>query len=149
LPVLDHEPANIDSRASWLQHGSHAFSRPERRPVKQIRRLNPKSTFVKSPSHLMDLDPDFPLNVQAAIPTPSPAASDSDLRPCHICHSAPKRRKDLENYLQCQKCEHRACYICARECSRGCRKQLCSKCCVEVGEEGDTWCLECYGKTGS
>jgi hypothetical protein len=104
----------------------------ERRPMKQLKRLSPKATLVKSTSHLMDID------------THSHAVS--DLRPCHACKLAPKRRKDLENYLDCRRCEGRTCYICARQCVGGCRKAICKKCIVEVGQEGEAWCLDCYSR---
>jgi hypothetical protein len=93
----------------------------------------------------MDMDYDSPPKPANSAP-PHPVTQ-SDLRACHVCHSAPKRKRDLENYLECQSCTERACYICARECSGGCQKQLCSKCCVEVGQEGDTYCLGCYQRT--
>lgn len=109
----------------------------ERRPVKQVKRLTPKATLVKSTSHLMELETE---------PTPNRSNAVSDLRPCHACKSAPKRNKDLENYLDCRRCEGRTCYICARQCYGGCRKAVCKKCIVEVGEDGDPWCLDCYAR---
>lgn len=114
-----------------------------RRPVKQMRRLNPKVSLSKMPSHLMDIEPDFAPN------SPHPAKEHthvgSDLRPCHACKTAPKRKRELENFMDCKRCDGRTCYICARECL-GCRKATCKKCIVEVGEEGDPWCLECYSQ---
>ncbi|KAI4921366.1 hypothetical protein J4E85_008711 [Alternaria conjuncta] len=111
----------------------------ERRPVKQLKRLSPKASLVKSTSHLMDVDLDAPSPCQT-----QPHAV-SDLRSCHACNKAPKRRKDLENYLDCTRCEGRTCFICARQCV-GCSKATCKKCIVEVGEEGDAWCLDCYSR---
>ncbi|KAF2831546.1 hypothetical protein CC86DRAFT_342459 [Ophiobolus disseminans] len=120
---------------------SPLFSALERRPVKQIKRLSPKASLIKSTSHLMDVDLDL---------TPPKPETHShaviDLRSCHACKSAPKRRKDLENYLDCRRCEGRTCYICARQCFGGCGKAVCKKCIVEVGEEGDPWCLDCYAR---
>lgn len=117
------------------------------RPTKQFKRTcstnKPPTPLRKLPSHLMDTDYDCP-RTNTVTPAPSPPISASDLRACHICHSAPKRKSDLENYLECQVCAERACYICARECYGGCKKQVCSKCCVQVGENWDTYCLECY-----
>ena len=110
----------------------------ERRPVKQMKRTNPK--LAKTSSHLMDIEVDIPSSppVQRAhIPT------SSDLRSCHACGTAPKRKRELENYMDCLKCEQRTCYICARQCS-GCQKDACKDCVVEVGEEGEPWCLTCY-----
>ncbi|KAF1941601.1 hypothetical protein EJ02DRAFT_454987 [Clathrospora elynae] len=112
----------------------------ERRPVKQVKRLSPKASLVKSASHLMDIDLDLPPKSD----TQPPAVS--DLRPCHACKLAPKRKKDLENYLDCRRCEGRTCYICARQCVGGCGKAICKKCIVEVGQEGEAWCLDCYSR---
>ncbi|KAH9873961.1 hypothetical protein IAQ61_004588 [Plenodomus lingam] len=115
-------------------------STAERRPVKQLKRINPKATaLVKSTSQLMDIE---------IAPQGSNAQSHaaSDLRPCHACRSAPKRKRDLENYLDCNRCDERTCYICARQCVGGCGKAICKKCIVEVGKEADSWCLDCYAR---
>ncbi|KAF2035740.1 hypothetical protein EK21DRAFT_53670 [Setomelanomma holmii] len=119
------------------------YASAERRPVKQMKRHNPKATLVKSTSHLMDFEHDLPPSI-TKVDTHSHTAN--DLRPCHACKSAPKRRRDLENYLDCRRCEGRTCYICARQCFGGCGKAVCKKCIVEVGEEGDPWCLDCYAR---
>jgi hypothetical protein len=116
----------------------------ERRPLKMPKRLSPKAGLVKTPSHLMDMDLDLPSpcqrnDVQRHIPPVS------DLRSCHACNKAPKRKTELENYLDCRRCEGRTCFICARQCA-GCSKAICKKCIVEVGEEGDAWCLDCYSR---
>ncbi|KAF1969185.1 hypothetical protein BU23DRAFT_539982 [Bimuria novae-zelandiae CBS 107.79] len=129
------------SRSSPTSEGfirSSTSSNLERRPVKQMKRSNPR--LVKAPSHLMDIEVDMPSSppVQKAVTQPS-----SDLRSCHACGSAPKRKRDLENYLDCRRCEERTCYICARKCS-GCQREICKECIVEIGKEGDPWCLECY-----
>lgn len=115
----------------------------EHRPVKQMKRLSPKLALVKSTSHLMDTDtstspPARPTDVQV-----QPYAT-TDLRACHACKSAPKRRKDLENYMDCKRCDERTCYICARQCLGGCGKKICKECIAEVGQEGDSWCLDCF-----
>jgi hypothetical protein len=125
------------SRMYPVSAAASACITSESRPTKQMRRTNPKIALVKSASHLMDTESD---------PAPSSNTnSNSDLRPCHACMTAPKRRRDLENYMDCKRCVERACYICARECV-GCEKAICKKCIVEVGEEGDSWCLDCYSK---
>jgi len=130
-PVTERSP----SRMYPVSMAASNYAASERRPAKQLRRLNSKIALVKSTSHLMDIEPD---------PAPSSDTnSTSDLRPCHSCKTAPKRKRDLENYMECKRCVERACYICARECM-GCQKAICKKCIVEVGEEGDPWCLECY-----
>ncbi|EOA88868.1 uncharacterized protein SETTUDRAFT_106128 [Exserohilum turcica Et28A] len=111
----------------------------DRRPVKQLKRLSPpKAALVKSTSHLMDVDIDAP-------PVCDSRAV-SDLRSCHACNKAPKRKKDLENYLDCTRCQGRTCFICARQCV-ACDKATCKKCIVEVGEDGDAWCLDCYSRS--
>lgn len=108
----------------------------ERRSVKQLKRSIPR--LMKAPSHLMDVEPE-PTPVQR----PDTHHPQSDLRSCHACGTAPKRKRDLENYLDCRKCERRTCYICARRCS-GCQRDVCRECVVEVGDEGEPWCLSCY-----
>lgn len=133
-----HGARHTNARAS---RSSPTHTHPGSRPLKQIKRTSPIISLRKLPSHLMDTD----IDISPVVPNlPPPAAAANDLRACHVCHSAPKRKRDLENYLECQSCTERACYICARGCSGGCKKQLCSKCCVEVGEQGDTYCFECY-----
>jgi hypothetical protein len=134
------------SASSFETNRNHAypmFSTSERRPVKQMKRLSPKASLAKSTSHLMDIDLDLPPTVPKADTHSHPV---TDLRSCHACKSAPKRRKDLENYLDCRRCDGRTCYICARQCFGGCGKAVCKKCIVEVGEEGDPWCLDCYAR---
>lgn len=115
----------------------------DRRPVKQMKRLSPKSTLTKSTSHLMDLEPELSRYDHDAR---AHSHSVTNLRPCHACNSAPRRKKDLENYLDCLRCDGRTCYICARQCFGGCGKAVCKKCIVEVGEDGDPWCLDCYAR---
>jgi hypothetical protein len=117
------------------------YTPTDRRPQKQMKRISPKVALIKSTSHLMDFETD-PGLAKAV----SHAHSPVDLRSCHACNSAPKRRKDLENYLDCRRCVGRTCYICARQCFGGCGKAVCKKCIVEVGEEGDPWCLDCYAR---
>ena len=134
------ERSNV-SYALLLSTPSNVVS--ERRPVKQPRRLSPKATLVKSTSHLMDIEFDLPATSQQAN---TPIQAVSDLRSCHACKLAPKRKKDLVNYLDCKRCDGRTCYICARQCVGGCGKAICKKCIVEVGQEGDSWCLDCYAK---
>jgi hypothetical protein len=135
IPGLDSNrnlPYSVYSTSPILPHS-------ERRPVKQMKRFSPKATLVKSTSHLMDIEPELPK-------ANTHAHTVNDLRPCHACKSAPKRRRDLENYLDCRRCDGRTCYICARQCFGGCGKAICKKCIVEVGEEGDPWCLDCYAR---
>ena len=128
---------NGTGRMYAVSAAASTYITSERRPTKQIRRTNPKIALVKSTSHLMDIEPS---------PTTSTNTThNSDLRPCHACKTAPKRKRDLENYMECRRCDERACYICARICV-ACDKAICKKCIVEVGEEGDSWCLDCYSR---
>lgn len=128
----------LDNSTSRMYPVSAAtYIASERRPAKQMRRINPKIALMKGTSHLMDVEPN---------PAPSlNTNSNSDLRPCHACKTAPKRKRDMENYMECKRCDERACYICARICV-GCEKAICKKCIVEVGEEGHSWCLDCYSE---
>ncbi|KAH7372363.1 hypothetical protein BKA66DRAFT_423131 [Pyrenochaeta sp. MPI-SDFR-AT-0127] len=115
----------------------------DRRPPKQLKRLGSRAMLIKSTSHLMDVESDLPSMCQQSHSTAHVA---TDLRPCHACNLAPKRNRDLVNYLDCRRCDGRTCYICARECVQGCGGAICKKCIVEVGQEGDSWCLDCYSK---
>jgi hypothetical protein len=128
---------------SYCDYPTSSMYTSERRPVKQMKRLSPKASLVKSTSHLMDIEPALPTSLSKPESHQHPV---TDLRPCHACKSAPRRRKDLENYLDCRRCDGRTCYICARQCFGGCGKAVCKKCIVEVGEEGDPWCLDCYAR---
>jgi hypothetical protein len=117
---------------------------PEARPHKHLKRTSPKAKppFVKSTSHLMDVETDGLTSNSSCSTHTLPSQA---LRPCHICHTAPKRKKDLENYHECKRCQETTCFICARQCAdNACREKICRKCCIEVGEEGDTLCLGCY-----
>lgn len=140
-----HNTSLCDASRTYPYSGcpSSAMYNSDRRPVKQVKRLSPKASLIKSTSHLMDIEPELPASLS------KPDAHQhvvTDLRPCHACKSAPKRRKDLENYLDCRRCDGRTCYICARQCFGGCGKAVCKKCIVEVGEEGTPWCLDCYAR---
>lgn len=143
--------ATHNSRVSRPQHTSssdrnsdHTYSphAMDPRPIKQIKRLSPKVALVKSTSYLMDIDTSTnPTNGRMNVEVQPHAVS--DLRACHACKSAPKRKKDLENYMDCNRCIGRTCYICARQCLGGCGKKVCKECTAEVGQEGDSWCLDC------
>lgn len=146
LKLQGHDSASFDGnneRTYPLSVAASTYLTSDRRPVKQMRRLNPKVSLVKTPSHLMDIEPDLPPS--SSHTEKRETRNDTDLRPCHACKTAPKRKRDLENYMECKRCDGRTCYICARECL-GCRKAICKKCIVEVGQEGDPWCLECYSR---
>lgn len=119
---------------------------PETRPQKQLRRTASKKhfTLIKSNLHLMEVEND---TSPASSSSSSNTSTALDLRACHICHTAPKRKKVLENYQECKRCTEHTCFICVRQCADGCREKICRKCCVEVGEEGDTLCLGCYARS--
>ncbi|KAF2869405.1 hypothetical protein BDV95DRAFT_498310 [Massariosphaeria phaeospora] len=142
-------PVSLDNNAPRPAASTTCFA-SERRPVKQLKRMNPKPSLPSRSSQLMDIDPGPPpLSPSAnanADATAVPTALPTDLRPCHACKSAPKRRRDLENYSDCKRCAERTCYICTRQCSGVCGKLICQTCIVEVGEEGDSWCLDCYAR---
>ena len=129
--------------ASTFDHNNErSYPAMEHRPMKQIKRSNPKLALIKSTSHPMDVD-------AGAVPSPHfkdgsvrPHAA-ADLRACHACKTAPKRKSDLENYMDCKRCVGRTCYICARQCLGGCGRKVCRECTAEVGQERDSWCLDC------
>lgn len=136
LRLYGQNPASHEPSMQRTYSRSPKIASLERRPVKQMKRV-----LVKTSSHLMDIEPDPVLR-------PSPVQrvdshTKSDLSPCHICSTAPKRKRDLEGYMDCQRCTEKTCYICARQCLR-CEKAICKECIVEIGQEGEPWCLECY-----
>ncbi|KAF2437315.1 hypothetical protein P171DRAFT_373537 [Karstenula rhodostoma CBS 690.94] len=136
IRLYGHNPASHEASLQRMSARSPRFPSSERRPVKHMKRL-----LVKTPSHLMDTEPDF-------VPRSPPVQkvdshTKSDLSPCHVCSTAPKRKRDLEGYMDCERCTERTCYICARECL-GCRKAICKECIVELGQDGEPWCLHCY-----
>ncbi|KAK7180734.1 hypothetical protein PSPO01_13176 [Paraphaeosphaeria sporulosa] len=136
IRLYGHDPASHEATVPRTFSRSPKLASSERRPVKQMKRLH-----VKTPSHLMDTEPDL-------VPSSPPVQrvdshTKSDLSPCHVCSTAPKRKRDLEGYMDCQRCTERTCYICARECL-GCQKAICKECIVEIGQDGEPWCLECY-----
>jgi hypothetical protein len=143
-PALPTSFESNDDRSYSLYTAPQDCTNPDRRPIKQLKRMGPKIALVKSTSHLMDTDSDT-MSTYPALDVQHPPAV-SDLRSCHACQSAPKRKKDLENYMDCRRCDERTCYICARQCLGGCGKKICKKCIVEVGQEGDSWCLDCYSR---
>jgi len=145
-PVHSTSCDSNDDRSYSLYTAPQDCTNSDRRPIKQLKRLGPKIALVKSTSHLMDTDTDPDnMSIYPPLDVQHPPVV-SDLRPCHACQSAPKRKKDLENYMDCRRCDERTCYICARQCLGGCGKKICKKCIVEVGQEGDSWCLDCYSR---
>lgn len=162
--VGDSTRSHTGNLSTTSPHGSrHRISPTDQRPMKQVRLVSPKkANLQKQPSFQMDIeieDRDSPTihththththpNTTAhththPAPTPASSSKNPDLRACHICKKAPKRKRDMINYLDCTRCIGRTCFICARDCSQ-CHKSLCRDCCTEVGEEGDAWCLDCY-----
>ncbi|OCK85135.1 hypothetical protein K432DRAFT_67851 [Lepidopterella palustris CBS 459.81] len=113
-------------------------------PPKHRRRFHPTKL-----SRLTALPPTTQNPTRPSTSPTALAAADTkrapDLRPCHICHKAPTRQRDLEGYSECRDCKERACQICTRMCVGGCGRKVCSTCCKEVGREGDTWCAACLG----
>lgn len=129
--------------ASPFDHDSdQLYTTAEHRPMKQLKRISPKLSLLKSTSHLMDTDAGAAPPVQFKHGQVQPHAV-ADLRACHACKTAPKRKSDLENYMDCKRCVGRTCYICARQCLGGCGKKVCRECTAEVGQERDSWCLDC------
>ncbi|KAF2635308.1 hypothetical protein P280DRAFT_195749 [Massarina eburnea CBS 473.64] len=138
-----HDPASASNNHKMYPvsvAGHHATS--DRRPMKQMKRTNPK--LEKHPSHLMEIETEL---TPSSSERPQPSYAHLNLRSCHVCSTAPKRKRELEEYMDCRRCEGRTCYICARQCFR-CGKAICKKCTVEAGEEGDSWCLECFSQVG-
>ena len=81
--------------------------------------------------------------------TPSPPSKGGNLlKACHLCYKRPTQKRDLDAFADCSDCRERVCFVCIRECSGMCgARKICRNCCVEKGEEGDTWCFECLGQS--
>lgn len=88
---------------------------------------------------------------------------------CHICRRKPTQTNELETYTNCERCLEITCTICIRKCagnkpifdkmasetrfrarlfqnnsqSGGHFENICSRCSVEKGVEGEIWCLGC------
>ena len=84
---------------------------------------------------------------QGLFPTTTPMIETSPvLTPCHVCHKAPRVKKELDAYEDCWRCRKRSCFICMRQCQipAGCGgRKVCRGCCMEQGEEGHVSCLDC------
>lgn len=141
--------AGLSSRGPRPQHtpifnqsSDWPYTVAEHRPMKQIKRITPKLASAKSTPLLMDtnIDTSPPIGFMHGQVQPHVV---TDLRACHACKSAPKRKSDLENYMDCKRCVGRTCYICARQCLGGCGRKVCRECTAEVGQERDSWCLDC------
>jgi hypothetical protein len=105
------------------------ISKRDRRPLRESSSTNGTSSTTAPP------------------PPPRDDGSSGLLQRCHICAKAPRMKKDLDGYKDCWRCRRRTCYVCVRMCETthcGGRK-ICRACCVEVGEDGDVFCLDCFG----
>jgi len=99
------------------------------------------------------------------------SVSTSELSACHICFRKPSVRSDLDSYTNCERCDLRTCYICVRACGgpdvrlpvsilgesrdpvkdwetmkelwKQHRSVICSRCCIEMGANGEVRCLGC------
>ncbi|KAF2146456.1 uncharacterized protein K452DRAFT_294033 [Aplosporella prunicola CBS 121167] len=122
--------------ASYMQQATAAGMRGRKRAGMTPRLHRPVSAFssIDSTIHV----------------PPPPAPKGSSLAPCHCCHKAPRMKKDLEGYMACESCREQTCFICMRQCqgvAPGCgERKICRSCCIERGEEGETWCLNCLGQ---
>jgi len=124
----DAEPVGVPQPLQ--RHATYPLSKYRRRIA------TPKKSKVPSPK-----DSTYP-------PVTDTTKAPILLTPCHICHKAPRLKKDLEGYAGCGRCEERTCYICIRRCEAGgCERNICRQCCVEQGENGDVYCLECLERT--
>ncbi len=129
---------------------------------------SPGSTTTPAKRRYIPLLQRFPRPLRTSI-TSHTSLTTPILLPCHICHRRPSIHSDLASYWACEVCDSQTCYVCMRACKGGgCRsaaakigstlettggdtgtpitrgRNICAKCCVEVGAEGRVWCLVCY-----
>lgn len=141
--AVDYGRGHHPQHSPAFDHNSgRSYLTADSRPMKQIKRISPKLALLKSSTPLMDTDAGAapPAHFKAGQVQPH---TTTDLRACHACKTAPKRKSDLENYMDCKRCMERTCYICARQCLGGCGRKICRECTAEVGQERDSWCLDC------
>jgi hypothetical protein len=134
LPDRIYTQASQHERSAVL---ATSFRRPDGSPgLKSRRRISAAKKY------------EGVANIPIDFPTPQTAQPLTLLTSCHICHKAPRLKKDLEAYENCWRCHERTCYICIRQCEAGCgSRKVCRQCCVEQGEEGVVYCLDCLEKT--
>lgn len=130
----------------------HLYPSPPRRKPRAFAQprpsLHPRAATHPRPTQ-MDSKTNQPRSSSTTTTSPptktSPTTTKVDLTPCHSCHRAPKQKTDLDNYDDCAACAGRTCYICMRMCSgpRCGGRKICRTCCLEKGEEGETWCFAC------
>ncbi|KAK7542420.1 uncharacterized protein J3D65DRAFT_214916 [Phyllosticta citribraziliensis] len=174
--LLDEKYAEAPATASLYNYNHLAQQQPQQqRPRKRAvphPRLHVQAQHLRSRPPLQNVHQNCRtiLNETTTKATSSP--STPDLNPCHCCHRSPHTKKDLEGYMACEACGARTCFICLRQCvgsrcgdgaepsavekdakaygiGNGCGgRKICRACCVERGEEGDTWCLRCLEGEG-
>jgi len=140
-------PLESSRRSQTLPAGSTTAHthRPayEGQPLSKIRRktISPRDQTFSFSQTLLAAAVSNP--IPSKLPSHSPL-----LKPCHICYKGPVRKKDLDSYRGCLRCEHRTCYVCMRQCTAGScgNRKICSSCCIEQGEEGDACCLDCLSR---
>jgi hypothetical protein len=127
--VVSQDADLITARQPLQRHATYPSAKARRRIAPTKKPKSPNKTSCITP-------------IADAVQTPVL------LTPCHICHKAPRLKKDLEAYADCRTCEERTCYICIRQCEvANCGRKVCRQCCVEQGENGDVYCLDCLEKT--
>ncbi|KAF1989724.1 hypothetical protein K402DRAFT_451912 [Aulographum hederae CBS 113979] len=125
LAVAPDGPPPEKCRRKTLSPKLHRFAHTYSRPHQDA--LHPDTTLKHSPKLVV---------------------SASTLKSCHICHTRPRQKADLDSYIDCRRCGERTCFICIRMCeAQACgKRKICSSCCVERGAEGDVWCIDCLGE---
>lgn len=99
-------------RLEWPSEPNEAPVGEQQRPAQQqgqtplapsSTRHNHRSTTTKQPQ-------------STPSKTAPPAATTTNLFPCHICHRKPTKKTELDSYADCEGCGERTCYVCIREC---------------------------------
>jgi len=134
LPTSLPDRETFEHRLDGQQgEGFISFQRHDRSPTTKSRRR------IAAPKR-----PKLPARAHTEPSTSQSISTPPLLTPCHVCHKAPRLKKDLEAYEDCWRCDERTCYICIRQCQADCgSRKVCRQCCVEHGEDGDVYCLDC------
>ena len=128
----------------------------DRRPLRET-----SASATNGTSHDMAINAGASAYAQLAPRRETEEDAGTLMQRCHMCSKAPRMKRDLDGYSDCWRCRRRTCYVCVRVCEMGSMpgfgraravglgascggRRVCRACCVEVGEEGKVFCLDCF-----